>query len=249
MRSPRNRSVLVVMFGAVAALWSVSSFAGPVALPYTENFQSPAPSADATTDYPEFTASLGGGTATVDAAGVLHLTPPNAPGDTDQVFTVTPSPAPTGEIVILAQVGASQSNGNYNVGLVVGQNNLSFHPGFGGPPAGAFRVEGPGGFGNSDMGFVPANGVLHQFEVHSFPNGDFTIKVTDGSNPANVYNAAFNNPGSYGGPIGFRRSGPASGDGQYDNLQISIVPEPSVIGALGLGLGCLLARRRRQPTA
>jgi hypothetical protein len=163
------------------------------------------------------------------------------------LFTVGLTPAPVGEIVIFAQIGASNSNGNYNVGLVVGDNRLVFHPGFTAIP-GAFRVEGPGGFGNSNMGFVPTNGLLNQFEIHSFPSGLFTIKVTDAANPLNVYNASFTNPASYGGAIGFVRSGPSGAglgdfDGQYDNLRI--VPEPSTGGLLLLA-GLAAVRRRKR---
>ena len=225
----------LVLSGVLSAAGSAG--ADLVTLPYSEDFQNPAPSADAAADYPEFDANLGGGTATVDANGVLHLIPSSA---TDQVFTVTPQ-NPTGEITIFAQIGAGNSNGDYNVGLVLGDNNLVFHPGY--PAGGAFRVEGPGGFGNQDMGFVPANDVLHQFEFHSFPNGDVTIRVTDGQNAANVYTASFNNPGSYGGPIGFRRSGPPNDDGIYDNLQI--IPEPTLLLPLALAAIGLAGRRRR----
>ena len=228
---------------AVLALASAPAGAAVVNLPFSEDFQNPAPSSNPAADYPEFDVSLSGGTASVDAAGVLHLFSDGS--NTDQTFTVTPN-APTGELVIRAQVGASDSNGNYNVGLVLGQNNLAFHPGFNGPPAGAFRIDGPGGFGNSDMGFVPANGVLHQVEVHSFPNGDFNITVTDGSNPSNVYTTSFNNPASYGGPTGLRRSGPTAGDGQFDNFSIAPIPEPAALGLLGLaGVGVLARRHRR----
>ena len=195
-----------------------------VNLAYSQPFQSPATSGNAAADYPDFTSSLNGGSATV-TGGVLHLTGAGvAPAQSDQLFTVSMSVAPVGEVTIFAQIGASDSNGDYNVGMVIGENRLVFHPGYVAIP-GAFRVEGPGGFGNSNMGFVPTNGLLNQFEVHSFPSGLFTIKVTDAANPLNVYNASFTNLASYGAPIGFVRSGPAgaglgSRDGQFDNLVI-----------------------------
>ena len=229
---------------AVAAVTAAPAMA--VTLTYSQDFQSPAASGDAAADYPDFTATLGGGSATV-TGGVLHLTgTPPAGTQSDQLFTAPLSAAPVGEVVIFAQIGASNSDGNYNIGMVVGENRLVFHPGYAAIP-GAFRVEGPGGFGNSSMGFVPANGILNQFEVHSFPDGLFTIKVTDATNPLNVYNASFTNLASYGGPIGFVRSGPAGTgpgdfDGQFDNLVI--VPEPSAAGMLALA-GFVSLRRRR----
>ena len=94
------------------------------------------------------------------------------------------------EVIISADIGAMNSDGFYNVGMWVGENYIAFHPGFGG---GALRVRPPegGGFNNRDMGFTPANRVLHHMEVHQFPTGDFNIKVTDGANPDNVFTASW----------------------------------------------------------
>ncbi|HWB03974.1 MAG TPA: PEP-CTERM sorting domain-containing protein [Verrucomicrobiales bacterium] len=236
--------ILRYLSSAIAA--AVALPAAAVTVGYSQSFQSPADSGDAATAYPEFTSTLNGGTATV-VGGVLRLTGLGPSGtQSDQLFTVSHSSAPSGELTFFGQIGASNSNGNYNVGMIIGQNRLVFHPGFTAIP-GAFRVEGPGGFGNTNMGFVPANGLLHQFEIHSFPSGLFTIKVTDAGNPANVFNAQFTNLASYGAPFGFVRSGPAGAgagdfDGRYDNLQI--IPEPSAAG-LFLLAGFGLVRRRR----
>jgi hypothetical protein len=125
---------------------------------------------------------------------------------------------PAGAYTLTADVGADNSNGSYNVGLVVGQNLIIFHPGLAG---GAFRVDGPGGFGNTNMGFTPANNVLHQMQISHDGAGNFNITVTDGANPANTFNASFSNAGSIGGDIGFRRSGPDVGIGLYDNLSVT----------------------------
>jgi hypothetical protein len=150
--------------------------------------------------------------------------------------------------VIRGQLGASNSDGNYHVALLLGPNSVAFHPGFaGGGIPGAFRIAGPSGNiqPNSSMGFVPANGVLHQFEVHSFPNGDFEITVTDGENPGNVYTTSFNDPAAYGTTVGFRRSGPVQGDGMFDNLEISVVPEPTLLAPVVFGMLALARPRRR----
>ena len=128
-------------------------------------------------------------------------------------------PGPSGPYTLTAGVTASNSNGSYNVGLLVGQNNVVFHPGHGGA---ALRVEGPGGFWNTDVGFTPANNVMHTLEVTADGAGGFGVTLTDGANPANVFSTSFTNAGSVGGDVGLRRSGPTSGVGIYDNL--SIVP-------------------------
>lgn len=151
------------------------------------------------------------------------------------------------DVVISADIGAVESNGNYNVGLQIGDNSLAFHPGFTGVP-GALRIEGPGGFGNSNMGFVPANNVLHHVEVVQHANGMFDLTVTDGSNPLNVFTTSWFNPGAVGGDIGIRRSGPTAGAGSvglFDNFQITSVPEPSRAVLLVLGIASAALWRRR----
>jgi hypothetical protein len=213
-----------------------------VSLPFSENFQSTAPSANAAADYPAFTLS-GSGSANVSASGVLNLVGSGA--TIDPAFTVTPNAAPTNEVIITADISAVDSFGNFNVGLIVGQNFIVFHPGYSG---GAFRVDGIGGYGNTNMNFTPLNNILYRFEVHSFPDGLFTISVTDTANSI-TYNAPnFTNINSYGGEVGFLRSGNA-GTGLYDNLSIVEVPEPSTL-LLGMlaGLGFFAGRRRSRVT-
>jgi hypothetical protein len=240
-----GRRLLPIVVGAAVVATGYEARAAVVTLPYVQDFQSVAPSSDAWWDYPDFDTSLMGGTSEVDADGVLHF---NGFVESDQDFTVSLPGGQTDPIRIRGQLGASNSNGNYHVALIVGQNAIAFHPGFGGAGMfGAFRISGPEGIvqPNSDMGFVPANGVLHQFEVLSSPNGDFVVTVTDGENPENVYTTTFNNPASYGGAVGFRRSGPAVGDGMFDNLEISVVPEPTLLAPIAFGLLALARRPRR----
>ncbi len=87
-------------------------------------------------------------------------------------------------------------------------------------------------------------GVLHHVEILSSPSGLFTIKVTDGSNPANVYTTSFTNPSSYGGEIG--PAALAGPEGMFDNLSITAVPEPASLGLAVAGLcGVFAAGRRR----
>jgi hypothetical protein len=127
--------------------------------------------------------------------------------------------------------------------LVLGQDVINFHPGYNAPP-GAFRIDGPGGAPNADMGWVPPLGVLNHVEILSLPSGLFNIKVTDGSNPANVFTTSFTNAGSYGGEVGPSAVGAPSA--MFDNLSISAVTEPttivtSILGMTGL---CFFGRRR-----
>jgi len=200
-------------------------YAAPVNLPFSEDFQSVAPSANADSDYPAFTAT-GVLTKTVDASGVLRFgAAANPPAS--QFFTVTPTGYAAGsELVINIDMDFDGQPGFGATALRLGANTILFHPGYNGPP-GAFRVEGTGGFGNSDMVWVPPLGVLNHVEIHSFPSGLFDIKVTDGSNPANIYATSFTNLASYGGEIGPSAIGAAAAI--FDNLSIQALSESSIV--------------------
>jgi len=189
--------------------------------------------------YSDFALSLGSGAIDV-TKGIVRMGGPSGGDMTALIPGLVP---PGGNLLhIQADVGATLDNGAFNVGLQIGQNNLVFHPGFGG---GAFRVEGPGGFWNTNMGFTPANGILHHLSVDVTATGLFTILFTDGLDPSKRFTASFMNSGSVGGAIGFRRSGPTSELGLYDNLEVDIVPEPATLSLLALGGLALLRRRRR----
>jgi hypothetical protein len=227
-------SVSISMFVCIATV----SAAG-VSLPFFEPFNTL--STNATVGYPQFTAqqAVGGPAAvwTVDAKGLRTSNVTFANLD-EPAFSVTPNPKPTGEIIINVDIGWYNLDatppscvGCGGAGLRLGrhldtmssENTILFHPGYNGPP-GAFRINGPDGDGlNWNMGWVPALDTLHHFEIHSFPDGLFTIKVTDGTNSANIYEDTFTNPAAYGGDIGFLAAG--AGAAIYKNLSItSIVP-------------------------
>jgi len=212
--------------------------AGPVPLPFSESFNTP--TMDAVADYPHFTAQIPESPFArdpewrVDENGVLRAGSAAWAPQKEPSFSVTPDPKPTGEVVIKVDMGWNGADNEPPVapgfgaaGLRLGrfedtldsENTVLFHPGYE-PTPGAFRVEGEGGFPNQDMGFIPAVGVLHHVEIHSFPDGLFNIKVTDGLNPANIYENSFTNPLAYGGDIGFLAV--AGGSPMYDNLSIMV---------------------------
>jgi len=218
------RSTLRVIAAAVCRVAIVLSvapvYAGPVPLPFFEDFSTD--SADVVVDpaYAHFTHEGQERTITVEE-GILVMPMEFGPQPT-YYLTVTPDPMPTGEVIINIDMGARGTAGVIACRLRLGNNAMVFHPGIeeGVHPRGAFRIEGPGGFPNTAMTFTPAVGVLHHAEIHSFPDGLFTIKITDGSDPNNVYEDMFTNIASYGGRIG---PGFFSGGSSiYDNLSITV---------------------------
>jgi hypothetical protein len=215
--------------------------ANPVSLPFFEGFN--IPTNDAITTYPNLTFDDGGSglapSYVVNPNGVLQVGDGGYPYY--PAFGVTPDPFPTGEIIIKVDMGWDGSINNppngagfggtglrlgtkLEIGGATGSlNNIGFHPGYT-SPRGALRVEGPGGFPITDMGFVPQPGVLNHMEIDSFPDGRFSVKVVDGTNPANVFTTHFTSPGAYGGEIALLAW--SGGVGLYDNFSISIAGAP-----------------------
>jgi VCBS repeat-containing protein len=72
------------------------------------------------------------------------------------------------------------------------------------------------------MPWTPALDTLHRLKIQvNAASGVFTISLTNGANPANVYVRTFTNPASVGGEVALLRSGPTTGLGLYDNLRVS----------------------------
>jgi hypothetical protein len=143
-----------------------------------------------------------------------------------------------GDVTIKLDLGGASVNagpGSWGVALEVGPNRIIFHPGFAGSGLrGAFRVEGAGGsvypFVQYDMGFTPAENVLHHMEIAiNEATGRFDIKITDGANAANVFTFNFTNTNyPTQDPAGTERTiailaggGPNSGKGLFDNISIT----------------------------
>ncbi len=158
----------------------------------------------------------GSGNAYV-SGGILYFSLPSAGN------TMTTKFGFPGDLLIQLEVGKNPGGGSANVGLTIGGNRLVFHPGYSG---GAFRVEGAGGFGNQNMGFTPAAGILHLLEVAvNSTTKQFTIAVTNASNPNQAYAARFTNAGYTPGTTGLgptRSSGGGTDEvGWYDDLIVA----------------------------
>jgi hypothetical protein len=225
------------------ALLAISLKANAVSLPFFEGFNTP--TNDAISTYTDLTFDDGGSGITpsyvVNANGVLQVGSGGYPYY--PAFGVTPDPFPTGELIIKLDMGWDGSINDPPVGIGYGGcgmrlgtkievggatgslNNIGFHPGYTSPP-GALRVEGPGGFGSTSMGFVPQPGVLNHMEIDSFPDGTFNVKVVDGTNPAHVFTTSFVSPGAYGGEVAILAW--AGGTGLYDNFSIQVAGAPVV---------------------
>ena len=246
-----DRKAETMNIGQIAAIVLVLEFAfvstARANLVFFEAFDVDTTStAQTLSEYSSFSLSGGGANALTVDGGVFHL-PMQPVGGLQQVSM----PGFQGDLTINVDLGKNPGGETFYVGLVIGDNRLLFHPGTTSPhPDGAFRVEGPGGFANQDMGFVPAGGnALHEMQVTIVEaTGQFNIVVTDGNNALNTYATSFLNPGyTPGDQIGFVTNGVvgAPGDARFDNLSIfSSVPEPSGFFFFAIGMGILGIRRR-----
>ncbi len=193
--------------------------------------------------YPTFSTTAPAGKAVTASGGQAVITA----SDNSNFLAFAQVPGFAGEVTYSVEAGASNSGGNYNVGMIIGSTLVAFHPGFAG---GALRVVGPGGFGNQNVGFTPANGVLHKLEVTQNFGGTvglFQLRLTDGNNPGNVYTNSWTDAALVNAPFGIYRDGPAAPEtGFYDNLMATAIPEPGAASLLGLSLLGLISRRRRK---
>ena len=165
------------------------------------------------------------------------------------------NPATNPVLTIEADIGTHVSNAWFDTGLDLGEVFITFGPGYAGDGGrGWFKINnlwGAGDVDGTDMGFVPANDVMHHFKVVWTQNtGQYDVTITDGANPSNVFHYLFSNASTAsakGHPIGFVRTGPddkfpnSDGLAIFDNLVIT--PEPG--GALFLIAGGVLVLVRR----
>ena len=155
-----------------------------------------------------------------------------------------------GDLIIDLDIGADPGSVQYNVGLAIGSNRLIFHPGFAG---GAFRVDGPGGFANTNMGYTPeGNGFMHHMQVVIDAElGQFDITVTSGTSQ---FVTSFTNSGySAFDHVGFTVEGNTVGAALFDNLviqgdaalQAARLNAPLSGMLTGMGVLGIAMRRRR----
>ena len=217
-------TLLALLIMLVVVLTSPTpALAGSILL--SESFDTDTADTSATlasyTDWSRTLAAGGVVTELVIIEGRVNMKPSGS--FTDTLFDVAGF---TGDLIITADIGRNSTSSSYNVGLTIGDNRLVFHPGFNtNTTKGFFRVEGPGGFSNQDMGFTTLANVMYQFEVSiTAATGAFAITVTDPNDSNNVYNAAFTNSGYSPGSsrLGFRIEGPTSPTkiGFYDNFVV-----------------------------
>jgi hypothetical protein len=132
--------------------------------------------------------------------------------------------APVGAFTLDVELGAFPNTaGSFNIGILVGQNLVVFHPGY---PGTALRVDGPNGFPNTNIGFTLAGSTMHRLRLVSDGLGLFTITLTDGLYPLNTFTTSFTNPGSLGGLLSITRDGnltsvPGGGEVRADNFVLT----------------------------
>jgi len=158
---------------------------------------------------------VGNGNTVWADSGTLYIGSPTA-----GVTSTYEVPGPGAGVAFSVSAAVSEavgSPGSFNVGLTVGSNNVVFHPGYT-PTPGALRVEGTGGFGNQDVGFVPAMGVLHPLTVTGDGAGNFTVTLEDGLGVAPAYTTSWSNPSNTVSTLALRRSGPTALSGMFDDF-------------------------------
>jgi hypothetical protein len=125
---------------------------------------------------------------------------------------------PEGQITI--DIDGGNVNTSTQFRFQVGSNAIIFHPGHdpGGSTQGAFRIDGPGGFPNVALPFLPVVNTLYHLHLELNTDGTNNVTLSDPSNAGNVYNVSWTNPNARNGPFG-----PAwfFGNGLYDNFSIT----------------------------
>jgi hypothetical protein len=150
-----------------------------------------------------------------------------------------------GDIRVTFVTSVSGQPGLVNTALRVGDNTFLFHPGY---PGGAFRIEGPDGHGNTDMGFTPGVNPFNEVTVTiAASTGATTIRIVDGADTAKVYAESFTDVNYVPGVTLLGLSTGSVGGGYsalFDNVLVTSVPEPATFALLLSGLAGLARATR-----
>lgn len=148
-----------------------------------------------------------------------------------------------GDAVIEFDARYTGPGGWLGLGISVGNNNLLFCPNY---PTGCFRIEGPGGFGNSDIGFTPSSAWNHVRVAVDASEKTIEFRITDGVMPSNTFSHLFSDTDYVAGTTLFGLHAQGGGTASFDNFQITTsVPEPGASTMLLGGLALLAWIRRR----
>jgi hypothetical protein len=208
---------------------------------YLETFDTN--STNVAADYPQFSRT-GNGLAQVISQQLVMTN-----GSNPIIGFTTTNVFSTDHYVInLQMTDTGGTPANHAVGLFLGNNtpvlpasgfdnNIWIHPG-----SNILRVEGPGGFGNVNVGFTIPQGVMSTIRVDADGVGNFNFILTSGTNTYangwfNSNNTSFKAGAIF---IDFAKEGVIS---YFDNL--SVIPEPSTLFLLGAALVFILHRVRR----
>jgi hypothetical protein len=200
--------LLVVILAQVATAGAVI---------FEETFSDNATQAQFAAAYPGWTVS-GLGTHQV-SGGNLILAPQ---GDASQEIRATIDASGfAGPYEIEARLGGGPGTPfSYNVKLIAGTNAVVFHPGY---AQGTLRVEGPGGFANLDVGFTPAEQVLHTLRINYDGVINFQGTFIDGQDPGKTFNFAWTN-GTPVAVLGFARQSENGVVGIFSELTVDQPP-------------------------
>jgi hypothetical protein len=152
----------------------------------------------------------------------------------------------TGNITFSFDATTLEGGAGINVGLRVGDNNYIFHPGYDGfgtgTERGGFRIDGPGGHANEDMGFTPST-ALSRMTI----SVDATTKLTtiDIVNPVGTFHETFTDSNYVAGTTVFGLTTGGDGTAIFDNVLVTAVPEPETYAMMLVGLGLIGWQLRR----
>lgn len=219
---------------ALAVATAISAQTGAAAVLYQQNFDTDTTSLTETLSIYRF--SNGGISNAVVQSSQALLTPPGSQSSLDFGTFM-------GNVVVSFDTTIQGSPGQINVGLRVGDNNYIFHPGY---PSGAFRIDGPGGHSNVDIGFTPSLSLIGMSVAINATSRMTTIRIVDG---INTYEESFFDANYAAGSSVFGLTTGGNFIGIFDNLLVTdgqVIPEPETYALIVFGLAAVRAAIRRR---